>query len=106
MVTIEESKKINETIAKLLNDQNSPNYTENIGLAWQALEKLQDLGYGFTMASLGRNLFRVRVVQWAGTSKSHTSTGEYIVNIMDTSAPLAICRAVAKAWDYIQAATR
>ncbi|GEM_PF-3570195 len=100
MTNIEEYQKINEIIAQLFNHQNPLNYTGNIGLAWQALEKLQDLGYGFTIASLGRNMFRVRIAQWASVNKSYTSTGEYIINIMDVSAPLAICRAVIKTLDY------
>ena len=93
-------QKINHTIAQFLTTDPSQNYTEHIDLAWQSLEKLQGLGYGFTLNSLGRNNLKVRIVKWASNGYTITSTGEYIVNVMDSPPALAICRAVSEAIMY------
>jgi len=100
IIPLDTYQTINETIAKFLHDETPLNYTDQLGLAWLALDELQELGYGFTMSSLGRSTIRMRIVRWAGHSYSHTSTGEYIVDIVDGPAPLAICRAIVEAIAY------
>ena len=100
IIPLDTYQTINETIAKFLSHETPLNYTEQLGLAWLALDELQELGYGFTMSSLGRSTIRMRIVRWAGHSYSHTSTGEYIVDIVDGPAPLAICRAIVEAIAY------
>lgn len=93
-------QSINQSIAKLLDHQTPQPYTDKIELAWQALEALQNMGFGFTMASLGRNNFKIRIVKWAGGSNLETSTGEYIVTVVDKPIAFAICRAVVETIDY------
>jgi hypothetical protein len=97
---IEVHKRINQTIAKFLSHEDPLDYTGNITLAWQSLERLQEFGYGFTLNSLGRNNLKVRIVKWAGNGYSVTSTGEYIVSVMDSPPPFAICRAVVETIRY------
>jgi len=99
-IVIDRYQNINETIAKFLNHTTPLDYTDQLGLAWLALDGLQELGYGFTMSSLGRSTIRMRIVKWAGHTYSHTSTGEYIVDIVDGPTPLAICRAIVEAIAY------
>lgn len=90
----ETHQEINQIIANFLKHPHPSAYTEDIELAWQSLVGLQDLGYGFSMMSLGRNNLQVRVIKWSGGEYSGTATGEYIINVVDNPAPLAICRAV------------
>jgi len=97
---------INVKIAKLLNHDTPLSYTKNIQLAWQSLEALQEQGYGFTLTSLGRESFKVRVIKWAKGDYAITSTGEYIANVIDGPASFAICRAVVEAIEYERYSSR